>query len=117
MIQVIFNEDIANNVSDLSRIKFDKKISAGETLNVIFNQHKKDVLYVKLFDRLHNIRTIGSLPQDKIQKIVEETMKCFLPLAAYLETSKVEESLYQMCLQALYIDLRSEDDNPSFYDQ
>ena len=117
MIEIIFDENIANNVADLSRIKFDKKISAGETLNVMFNKHKKDVLYVKLFDRLHNIRTIGSLPQDKIQKIVEETVKCFLPLTAYLEMPNIEEALYLMCLKALYVNRTDKDGDPSFYDQ
>ena len=39
MISKIFNESIANNVEDLTRIKFDKKISAGETLNLLFSQH------------------------------------------------------------------------------
>jgi (p)ppGpp synthase/HD superfamily hydrolase len=97
MISIIFDENIANNVVDLSRIKFDKKISAGETLNVIFHKHKKDVLYVKLFDRLHNIRTIGSLPQDKIQRIVEETVNYFIPFAYYLELSYIRDEFKFLC--------------------
>jgi (p)ppGpp synthase/HD superfamily hydrolase len=97
MIKEIFNIDIANNVEGLSRIKFDKKISAGETLNLLFAKHKKDILYIKLFDRLHNIRTIQHLKPEKIAKIVEETLLFFLPLTAHLQVSTVEEELFELC--------------------
>jgi (p)ppGpp synthase/HD superfamily hydrolase len=59
MIEKIFGSLVANNVEDLTRVKLDIKISAGESLNILFTQYKKDILYIKLFDRLHNVRTIS----------------------------------------------------------
>ena len=103
MISKIFNESIANNVEDLTRIKFDKKISAGETLNLLFSQHKKDILYIKLFDRLHNIRTIQYMKPEKIHKIIEETLLYFLPITAHLEILKIEDEMWESCLFQLNI--------------
>ena len=101
MITEIFNIDIANNVEGLSRIKFDKKISAGETLNLLFAKHKKGILYIKLFDRLHNIRTIQHLKPEKIHKIVHETIEKFIFLSISLETKKVETELIEICNRVL----------------
>lgn len=93
MIEEVFNKEIAQKVEDLTRIKFDKKITSGENLNVLFTDHKKDVLYIKLFDRLHNIRTIKFMKQEKISKILEESFYYFLPLSVYLEVKEVKDEI------------------------
>ena len=80
-----------------SSIKFDKKISAGETLNLLFAEHKKDILYIKLFDRLHNMQSIGAKSHEKIKKITEETIGTFTVLAAFLGIRSIEEELIQSC--------------------
>ena len=49
MIAEIFNDSVASKVKDLTRIKFDRKITPGETVNALFLQHKKDLLHIKLF--------------------------------------------------------------------
>ena len=71
MISQAFNESIASKVEDLTRIKVNKKIPAGETLELVYPQNKKDILYIKLFDRLHNMRTIAFLPEIKRNKIID----------------------------------------------
>lgn len=101
MIAELFNQSVADNVEGLTRVKFDKKISAGETLTLLFGEHKKDILYIKLFDRLHNIRTIKYMKPEKIKKIIDETSRDFVLLAMYLEVNKVEEELYNRCQAAL----------------
>jgi (p)ppGpp synthase/HD superfamily hydrolase len=93
----IFSQSVADQVEDLTRIKFDQKISAGETVNMLFAQYKKDVLHIKLFDRLHNAQTIGAVVPKKARKIIDETVVYFIPLASYLETSEVKEKLIRIC--------------------
>lgn len=73
-----FSTKVASQVQDLTRVKFYGKISAGETVNLLFPQHKDDVLCIKLFDRLHNMSTINTKSSDKIQKIIKETLTYFI---------------------------------------
>ena len=79
-----FDNKIANQVEDLTRIKEGQKISSAEMVEILYKENKKDLLLAKLCDRLHNMQTIGVKPPDKIQKITLETLTTFLPLADYL---------------------------------
>ena len=97
MIDKIFGIKIANQVLDLTRVKLDIKISAGETLNILFSQYKKDILYIKLFDRLHNMRTINSISEKKRNKIINETVGFFIPLTSYLNILDLEEEIAILC--------------------
>jgi (p)ppGpp synthase/HD superfamily hydrolase len=97
MITQIFNRNVANKVIDLTRVKLDRKITAAQSVAELFLEYKKDVLYVKLFDRVHNMRTIGSMKPEKIKKIAEETINYFLPLASYLALTQYQEELIDIC--------------------
>ena len=99
MIIDIFGRVVAGQVDDLTRIKFNKKITAGESVNLLFTQYKKDVLHVKLFDRLHNVQTIKYMPSEKIKRIIDETIIYFIPLATYLSLTDVQEELVKLCIQ------------------
>jgi (p)ppGpp synthase/HD superfamily hydrolase len=88
MISKGFNESIANKVYDLTRIKVDRKISAGYTLELIYPQNKTDVLYIKIFDRLHNMKTISFMPEVKRNRIVDETIEYFVSLCSVLRSKK-----------------------------
>ena len=104
MIDLIFGSVVANKVEDLTRVKFDRKISAAETVDLLWFQKKQDLLLIKYFDRLHNIQTISAMSPEKIFKIVNETLKKFLTLSVYLG-SKIpnmlimEEQLTELCYQ------------------
>ena len=100
MILDNFSKNIAYKVEGLTRVKIDRKIPAGETVNTLFFKHQKDVLYTKLFDRLHNMRTINYLSDEKKAKIVHETILYFIPLATYLEITEVREEFKILCLAA-----------------
>ena len=97
MVAQIFSQSIADKVEDLTRIKFDQKVTAGETVNMLFAQYKQDVLHVKLFDRLHNAQTIGAISPEKAKKIINETVVYFLPLASYLDAFEVKQKLIRIC--------------------
>ena len=68
MIDYIFGFTIASQVEDLTRIKIDGKISVAEMVKSLWFQNKKDLLLIKYFDRLHNMRTINAKSPEKIQK-------------------------------------------------
>lgn len=92
-----FGNKIANQVEDLTRIKQDQKISSAEIVEILYQQNKKDLLLVKLCDRLHNMQTIGAKSSDKAQKITLETLDTFLPIAAYLEVPDIQKQLNKYC--------------------
>jgi len=97
MISVIFDPKIANKVEDLTRIKLDQKLTSTEILEKLYIQKKKDVLTIKLFDRLHNLHTINVKSIDRIKDTVLETLKSFLTIAVYCELKDVEHELSDLC--------------------
>jgi (p)ppGpp synthase/HD superfamily hydrolase len=96
MIEQGFNQYVANNVDDLTRIKTDRKFTAGETLELIYPQNKKGILYIKIFDRLHNLQTIGFVSEIKRNKVIEETIKYFIPLCAFLGLYDIKRGLIKI---------------------
>jgi (p)ppGpp synthase/HD superfamily hydrolase len=96
MIEQVFNQSVANNVDDLTRIKPDRKFTAGESLELIYPKNKKGILYIKIFDRLHNLQTIGFVSEIKRNKIIDETIKYFIPLCAFLGLYNIKMELIRI---------------------
>lgn len=93
-----FGWKVANQVMDLTRIKEGGiKISAAEAVEILYKEKKHDVLLIKLFDRLHNMQTIGAKSPEKIKKIVTETVGTFLLLARYLELESIQLNFFELC--------------------
>lgn len=108
MISYIFGSTVANNVDDLTRIKLDRKVSSAETMKSLYLHNKKDLLLVKIFDRFHNMQTIGAKSPEKIEKITEETLTDFIIIIMYLGKTipkmlKIEKELINLCYQNLLI--------------
>ena len=64
LIEHIFDANIANKVEDLTRVKLDRKISSAEIVELLWLQKKEELLLVKFFDRLHNMKTITSITKN-----------------------------------------------------
>jgi (p)ppGpp synthase/HD superfamily hydrolase len=102
MIAEIFNQEVANGVEDLTRIKNGVKVTAAETLVLLYGQkNKKEIINIKLCDRLHNMQTIGAMKLEKANKIIKETAISFLVSCADLDLYEMEEALLEECLSAI----------------
>lgn len=98
-INELFGENIGTLVEGLTKLKrldlVSKKTEQAENLRKLLLAISKDVrvLLVKLADRLHNMRTLGVMRPDKRQRIGEETMDIYAPLAGRMGMQDMRDEL------------------------
>jgi len=97
MIVEIFGRRVADGVQDLTRLSGEIKTTAADTLNSLFAQYKFEILYIKMFDRLHNILTIRFMSPEKQKKIIAETVSHFIPMATYLGLHEIKHEFERLC--------------------
>jgi len=103
MIQNTFGQRIAEMVDRLTRDRPDgSKLSVGEILNNSYQEKDREVLLIKLFDRLHNMQTLGVKSPEKIKKIADETLLTFIALAIYLEVVEIKQKLSELCIKEIF---------------
>jgi len=90
MIIDAFSWRIAEMVDRLTRDRSDgSKLSVEEILNNAYEKDDKDVLLVKVVDRLHNMQTIGSMGDKKQNKIAIETLKSVIYYSNNIDLEKL----------------------------
>ena len=105
MIHNAFGQRIAEMVYRLTRDRLNRsKLSVQEIINNAYYKKDNEVLLIKLFDRLHNMQTIGSMSTEKTKKITDETLEKFITLSIFLGERisgiiKIEKTLTELCYQ------------------
>ena len=102
--------DLVDGVSKLTHIHFEsKEEQQAENFQKMAMAMAKDirVILVKLADRLHNLRTLGSLKPEKRRRIARETLDIYSPIANRLGLNSVRVEMEDLCFEAIY-PMRSE---------
>jgi GTP pyrophosphokinase len=106
-IDRLFGAEIGRLVDGLTKIKkldlVSKKAAQAENLRKLLVAVSEDVrvLLVKLADRLHNMRTLHYVPPAKRQRIAEETLDIYAPLAGRMGMQEVRGELEELAFSHL----------------
>ncbi len=107
-ISEIFGDEVASivdGVTKLDRLQFDsQEAQQAATMRKMLVAMARDlrVLIIKLADRLHNMRTLASSSPDKQQRVAQETLDIYAPLAHRLGMQEIKQQLEDLSFAALF---------------
>jgi len=106
-IEELFGPDVAHvveGVTKLSAIPFSSSEERqAENFRKMLLAMVDDirVIMVKLADRLHNMRTLHHMPEEKRMRTAQETLDIYAPIANRLGMGKVKNELEELCFRTL----------------
>ena len=109
-IEELFGTDVLNlvqGVTKLGKLQFkSKEERQAENFRRLFIAMASDfrIIFLKLADRLHNMRTLNFMAAAKQQRIAQETLDIFAPLANRLGVGKIKAELEDLSLKYLHPD-------------
>jgi RelA/SpoT family (p)ppGpp synthetase len=107
-IDQVFGPDIGHLVEGLTKLKkldlVSREAKQAENLRKLLLAIADDVrvLLVKFADRLHNMRTLEHIPAEGRERIAEETLEIYAPLAGRMGMHSLREELEDLAFRQLY---------------
>ncbi len=106
-IEVEFGPEIAKlveGITKLSKIKYRGIQRYSESLRKMFLAMAEDlrVILIKFADRLHNLRTLDGLSEEKRRRIAQETLEIYAPIAGLLGIWSLKWQMEDICFKHLY---------------
>lgn len=112
-----FGEEIADIVQTLSKINKLSLTDDSESSSIYFRKilvglaEDPRVLFIKLADRLHNMRTIWAISSEKQKDKANETLNVLIPIAHRLGMNSIKKELEDLCLKVLKPDVYQDIEN------
>ncbi|MFA6120319.1 MAG: bifunctional (p)ppGpp synthetase/guanosine-3',5'-bis(diphosphate) 3'-pyrophosphohydrolase [Sideroxydans sp.] len=97
--------DLVDGLSKIDKLQFETKEDAqAENFRKMLMAMARDVrvILIKLADRLHNMRTLGSVSKGKSERIAHETMDIYAPIANRLGLNNVYQELEDLSFKYLH---------------
>ncbi len=95
---------IVDGCTKVTHVSGDRQTVSRKTHRKIFSGAalRPEVMLVKLADRLHNLRTLKAMPLAKRQRIADETLAIYAPLAGALGLFNMKREMYDLALLFKY---------------
>jgi len=93
-------EAIVDGCTKVANLNGDRQAFSKQVHRKIFSgaASRIEVMLIKMSDRLHNMRTMDSMPKHKRQKIAEETLNIYAPMSRIMGLFELKRELYDLAL-------------------
>jgi len=110
-VREVFGHNISflvNGITKLSKVQYQNNMPARSigSLKKLFLHSAKDlrIIIIKLADRLHNMKTLEHVSQEKRIRIAKETLEIYVPIANLLGIQEFKYNLEDLCFKHLLSD-------------